>query len=157
MFRILLALSLSVFLFACEDDDSHNRFCQEPERLNNCIDLGQLSVEEHFQAVVGEWTMVFFISSPESIAPFQSCGEEITTIHSLTFNTDSTYNSFDQDISSSGRWEVRLDTSRLGEITSRVVTDNTLYFGTLEFLCEDELAYIDQRPVDGPYRLFLRN
>ena len=158
MFRPLLALALFFFLFACEDDDARSGLCRSPDQLNNCTDLRQLSVVDHFQAIVGQWTMVFYISSPESISPFQSCGsEEIQDANEITFNADSTYRLIDGDLSSTGRWQVIPDTSRLGSVTSRVVMDSGLSLRSFGFLCNDDLAYTDQRPLDGDYRLFIRN
>lgn len=152
----LVFLLLPLLLLACNNDDDSDpdRFCLDPEELSNCRDLSTLSVSEHTAAITGEWYLVNVVTSGAFTNVSRRCGRDLTSANFLIFNMDGTYTSFDTDVALEGNWSIVRDTTGNGEPFTRLETDNSLYFGAFDFVCDDDLAYHDQRSFDGPYRLF---
>jgi hypothetical protein len=118
--------------------------------------LSELSIQDHFDAILGEWQMAYRISSGANGPPVMECLEDYLSLSTLEFKADSTYSSFDFDIFLDGRWQIVSETSSNGTEVTRIETDNGTLFGTFEAVCDGDVAFIDERPVDGYYQLFLK-
>jgi hypothetical protein len=155
--HLLKVLPLLLLLVGCQDDDDNAReFCLDPEALINCNDLKSLSVQEHFDALLGDWMLVYEVSAGANGPVVERCGPEITTGSVLGFKADSTYYSVDGDIVFSGRWSiVTASTPEEIDIT-RLETDNGIFFDPIGSTCDNDFVFSDSRPLDGSYRLYRR-
>lgn len=153
--RFLKVLPLLFLLVGCQDDDDAPEFCLPPEALNNCTSLRSLSVQEHFDALLGDWTLVFEITAGANGPVVERCGPEITG-SVLGFKADSTYYSVDGDIVFSGRWRIVTAPTPEGVDVTRLEIDNGIFFDPLEATCDNDFVFSDSRPLDGSYRLYRR-
>jgi hypothetical protein len=154
--HFLKVLPLLFLFVGCQDDDDAQEFCLPPEALNNCSILRSLSVQEHFDALLGDWMLIYEVSSGANGPVVERCGAENTTGAVLNFKADSTYVAVDGDVAFAGRWSIVTAPTPEGVDVTRLETDNGIFFDILEAACGIDFVFSDSRPLDGSYRLYRR-
>ena len=152
-FSPLLLLALGFVATGCMDDDDdarRNDFCLEPSEISGCVELATLSEAQHFNQLVGTWTLAaeFGGLRPPGTDDCNLLGPDAIV---QTFRADSTWTWSNGSGTRSGDWAIRTETNNGQERTFLdVVTTTDFTFLRPDFRCDDGLGRSeDARPVDG--------
>lgn len=151
--RLFLLLSLFLIFYSCEEEVFQD-VCVAPDDLTDCIPFAELSPEEHFSALLGEWELVYLLTSGISGMVIELCEEEIVVPPIIRFYADSSYLYTDEFGSITGDWTVVWDSLSTRGRYSRITSTSGLYVSPFRSRCSGNLAYADTRVVDGPYELY---
>lgn len=154
--RILASAVLTACLTAgCNTPDEFLRrdFCLEPSELRDCVELSNLPAADHFDRLLGTWTVAADFGGERSVA-LTSCNLLGPDQESFTFRADSTWTWASGATVRNGTWEIMTiaDSRRTFLEGVTVLSEFTRH---LNFRCADNLGRgRDERNIDGPLVIF---
>lgn len=156
VFLFLLAGTI-LLLSSCEvnDRNSFEGDCLEPDDVQNCQPLSALNRTDHFDALLGCWTLIsskcgdcFFEDECQGGCPYQ---------FAVVLSPDSTYSVLNAGEVKTGVWFVDTVT-RGGQLRTQFFTMDTNWLPIPDNICDNDLgSSIDRRPVDGTFEVFRRD
>jgi len=151
---LLLLLPVLLCYAGCLDDDDSPDFC-EFDDLNDCTPLQTLNEQEHFAAVLGSWTVVHSVNP---WMPTDECPAPPEDTRAIVFNADSTFMVSVGDLVNEGRWEIeQVSMSPTENLTRLVITEGTNTSLIIRNVCDGNIAFTNDTPLDGPLNVFSRN